>query len=85
MFPRLGRPASAAAPPAFVIVSVSEFLDLVEVIGIPEVLSSIFKISGRGYRFFTVALLRAWYSTHSLSPPSFFFANKSGAVPDNND
>jgi len=35
------------------------FLDSDEVIGILEVLSSISKISGRGYRFFTGALLRA--------------------------
>jgi len=35
------------------------FLDSEEVIGIPEVLSSISEISGTGYRFFTAALLRA--------------------------
>jgi len=36
------------------------FLDLDLVIGIPEVLSSISEIGGTEYRFFTVALLRAW-------------------------
>ena len=35
------------------------FLDSDEVIGIPEVLVSISKISGSGYRFFTGALLSA--------------------------
>jgi hypothetical protein len=36
------------------------FLDSDEVIGIPEVLSSISEISGTRYRFFTVGLLGAW-------------------------
>ena len=42
------------------------------VIGIPGVLLSITKISGRGYRFFTVGLLSTCLSTNSCSPPSSF-------------
>jgi len=42
------------------------------VIEIPEVLSSISEISGRGYQLFTRALSRAWKSTLSCSPPSIF-------------
>jgi hypothetical protein len=48
------------------------FLDSDEVIGIPEVLSSISEIGGTGYRFFTVAVLRTPLSTHSRGPSSFF-------------
>ena len=54
------------------------FLDLNEVREIPEVLSNISKISGTGYRFFTVDSLRARYSTHSRHPSSFFFTNLIG-------
>jgi len=60
------------------------FLDWDEVIGIREVPSSISEISETGYRFFSVALLRARYSTHSRSPPSFFFANTVGAAAGDN-
>jgi len=44
---------------------------LEEVIGIPVVLLSISEINGRGYQFFTMALLGARYSTHIGSPPCF--------------
>jgi len=47
------------------------FLNSDEMIGIPEVLSSISEISGTGYRFFSAAWLRARYSIHSRSPLSF--------------
>jgi hypothetical protein len=56
------------------------FLAWNEVVGIPQVLSSISDISGRGYWFFTGALLRDQYSSQSRSPPSFFLANQIGAA-----